>query len=324
MGNYDFYPAIEPFKSYMLPVSDIHSIYVEECGNPNGEPIIFLHGGPGAGCGKKARRFFDPKYYHIILFDQRGCGRSIPFVELKENNIFYSVEDMEKIRLHIGIDKWTIFAGSYGSTLGLTYAIHYSEKVKRMVLQGIFLANEEDVKWYFQKGISEIYPAEFKIFKDFIPKAEQDNLLEAYHKIFFSNDIKLRNKAIKIWSRFQLRVMESENIMIPEEEEIQVSEISLALIEAHYFYNNMFWEDKNYILNKIEKIKDIPIYIAHGRFDLNTRVVSAYRLAEKLNNCELVIVEGVGHSPFTEKMSKVLIKFLEDIKELNYKDEGNG
>ena len=202
MGNYDFYPAIEPFKSYMLPVSDIHSIYVEECGNPNGEPIIFLHGGPGAGFGKKARRFFDPKYYHIILFDQRGCGKSIPFLELKENNIFYSVEDMEKIRLHIGIDKWTIFAGSYGSTLGLTYAIHYPEKVKRMVLQGIFLANEEDVKWYFQKGISEIYPAEFKIFKDFIPKAEQDNLLEAYHKIFFSNDIKLRNEAIKIWSRF--------------------------------------------------------------------------------------------------------------------------
>ena len=165
MKNYDFYPPIEPFRSYMLPVSDIHSIYVEECGNPNGEPIIFLHGGPGAGFGKKARRFFDPKYYHIILFDQRGCGRSIPFLELKENNIFYSVEDMEKIRLHIGIDKWTIFAGSYGSTLGLTYAIHYPEKVKRMVLQGIFLANEDDVKWYFQKGISEIYPAEFKILR---------------------------------------------------------------------------------------------------------------------------------------------------------------
>ena len=324
MGNYDFYPAIEPFKSYMLPVSDIHSIYVEECGNPNGEPIIFLHGGPGAGFGKKARRFFDPEYYHIILFDQRGCGKSIPFLELKENNIFYLVEDMEKIRLYIGIDKWTLFAGSFGTALALVYAIHYPQKVKRMILQGIFLATESDLKWFFQEGISEIYPAEFKKFKDFIPKKEQNNLLEAYYKRFFSNDIDLRNKAIKIWSRFQLRVMESENIMIPEEEEIQVSEISLALIESHYFYNNMFWEDKNYILNKIEKIKDIPIYIAHGRFDLNTRVVSAYKLSEKLNNCELVIVEGVGHSPFTEKMSKVLIKFLEDIKELNYKDEGNG
>ena len=265
---------------------------------------------------KKLEDFFDPKYYHIILFDQRGCGRSIPFLELKENNIFYSVEDMEKIRLHIGIDKWTIFAGSYGSTLGLTYAIHYPEKVKRMVLQGIFLANEDDVKWYFQKGISEIYPAEFKIFKDFIPIDEQDNLLEAYHKRFFSDNIKVRNEAIKIWSRFELRTMESE-FTWPSEEEVQDYEISLALIEAHYFYNKMFWNDSEYILNRAEIIKDIPIQIAHGRFDLNTRVISAYKLSEKLNNCELVIVEGVGHSPFTEKMSKVLIKFLEDIKEID-------
>ncbi|MDC7955253.1 prolyl aminopeptidase [Fusobacterium simiae] len=315
MQNYDFYPAIEPFKSYMLPVSDVHSIYVEECGNPNGEPIIFLHGGPGAGFGKKARRFFDPEYYHIILFDQRGCGKSIPFLETKENNIFYSIKDMEKIRLHIGIDKWTIFAGSFGTTIALTYAIHYPEKVKRMILQGILLATESDLNWYFQEGISEIYPSEFKIFKEFIPKEEQNNLLEAYYKRFFSDDINLRNEAVKIWSRFQLRTMESENIMSLDEE-IQDSEISLALIEAHYFYNNMFWEDKNYILNRVEKIKDIPIQIAHGRFDLNARVVSAYKLSEKLNNCELIIVEGVGHSPFTEKMSRVLIKFLEDTKKL--------
>ncbi len=164
MKNYDFYPPIEPFRSYMLPVSDIHSIYVEECGNPNGEPIIFLHGGPGAGFGKKARRFFDPKYYHIILFDQRGCGKSLPFLELKKNNIFYLVEDMEKIRLHLGIDKWTIFAGSFGTALALVYAIHYLQRVKRMILQGIFLATESDLKWFFQEGISEIYPAEFKKF----------------------------------------------------------------------------------------------------------------------------------------------------------------
>jgi len=301
MENYDFYPPIEPFKSYMLPVSNIHCIYVEECGNPNGEPIIFLHGGPGAGFGKKARRFFDPEYYHIILFDQRGCGKSTPFLELKENNIFYLIEDMEKIRLHLGIDKWIIFAGSFGTALALVYAIHYPQRIKRMILQGIFLATESDLKWFFKEGISEIYPAEFKKFKDFIPKEEQKNLLEAYHKRFFCNDIELRNRAIKIWSRFQLRVMESENIMTPEEEEIQASEISLALIEAHYFYNNMFWEDKNYILNRVEKIKDIPIYIAHGRFDLNTRVASAYRLAEKLNNCEFIIVEGTNNVIYINK-----------------------
>ena len=197
MGNYDFYPAIEPFKSYMLQVSDIHSIYVEECGNPNGEPIIFLHGGPGAGCGKKARRFFDPEYYHIILFDQRGCGRSLPFVELKENNIFYSVEDMEKIRLYIGIDKWTIFAGSYGSTLGLTYAIHHPERVKRMVLQGIFLANESDVKWYFQEGISEIYPAEFKVFKNLFLKKNKMIYLKLITRDFSQMILNLEMKQLK-------------------------------------------------------------------------------------------------------------------------------
>lgn len=320
MKNYDFYPPIEPFKSYMLPVSDIHSIYVEECGNPSGEPIIFLHGGPGAGFGKKTRRFFDPEYYHIILFDQRGCGKSIPFIETKENNIFYSVEDIEKIRLHIGIDKWIIFASSFGTTLALTYAIHHSAKVKRMILQGVFLATKNDLNWYFQEGISEIYTIEFKKFKEFIPKDEQNNLLKAYYKRFFSNDISLRNEAAKIWSRFQLRTMESENTFSLDEK-VQNSEISLALIEAHYFYNNMFWENENYILDKIEKIKDIPIHIAHGRFDLNARVVSACKLSEKLNKCELIIVEGVGHSPFTEKMSKVLIKFLEDMKELQYRNE---
>jgi len=185
-----------------------------------------------------------------------------------------------------------------------------------MVLQGIFLANESDVKWYFQEGISEIYPAEFKVFKNFIPKEEQDDLLKAYHKRFFSDDIKLRNEAIKIWSRFELRTMESEYTWSLEED-IQNFEISLALIEAHYFYNKMFWEDRDYILNRVDKIKDIPIQIAHGRLDFNTRVSSAYRLSEKLNNCELVIVESVGHSPFTEKMAKVLIKFLEDNKNSN-------
>lgn len=315
MENYDFYPTIEPFKSYMLSVSDIHSIYVEECGNPNGEPIIFLHGGPGAGFGKKVRRFFDPEYYHIILFDQRACGKSLPFLETKENNIFYSIQDIEKIRIHIGAEKWSVFANSFGTTLALTYAIHYPEKVNKMLLQGIFLATESDFNWYFQKGISDIYPIEFKKFRDFIPKEEQDNLLEAYYKRFFSDDITLRNEAAKIWSRLQFRTMESENILSLDEE-VQDSEISLALLEAHYYYNNMFWEDKNYILNRVEKIKNIPIKLVHGRFDLNTRLISAYKLYEKLDNCEFEIVEGVGHSPFTEKMSKVLIRLLNEMKEL--------
>ncbi|WP_022819009.1 prolyl aminopeptidase [Fusobacterium russii] len=315
--NIDFYPSIEPFKSYMLDVDDTHSIYVEECGNPNGEAIVFLHGGPGAGCGKKARRFFDPEFYHIILFDQRGCGRSKPFLCVENNTIFHLVEDMEKIRKHIGIEKWLLFGGSFGSTLALTYAFHHPERVKKMFLQGICLSNKEDLLWFFQRGgLSEIYPEVFKKFEDFIPKDEQTNMLEAYYKrIHLSDNEELKRNACKVWSDYELRVMESE--MPPINPEILPHDLSLALIETHYFYNKMHWDDNNYILNNAHKIKDIPCSIAHGRLDFNCRLYSAFKLIEKLENYELVVVEGAGHSPFTEKMSKVLIKFLEEYKEEN-------
>ncbi|MDY4011107.1 MAG: prolyl aminopeptidase [Fusobacterium gastrosuis] len=314
--NLDFYPSIEPFKTYMLDVDETHSIYVEECGNPNGEPIIFLHGGPGAGCGKKARRFFDPEYYHIILFDQRGCGRSKPFLSIKNNTIFHLIEDMEKIRKHIGIEKWLLFGGSFGSTLALTYAFHFPEKVKKLFLQGICLSNKSDLLWFFQNGLSEIYPDEFKKFKDFIPPEEQNSLLEAYYKRIHQNkDEVLMKKACKIWSDYELRVMESE--MSPINSEIMPHDLSLALIETHYFYNKMHWNDDNYILNNLYKIKNIPCSIAHGRLDFNCRLYSAFELVKYLKDFELVIVEGAGHSPFTEKMSKVLIKFLEESKDKN-------
>lgn len=315
--NIDFYPSIEPFKSYMLDIDDTHSIYVEECGNPNGEAIVFLHGGPGAGCGKKARRFFDPEFYHIILFDQRGCGRSKPFLCVENNTIFHLVEDMEKIRKHIGIEKWLLFGGSFGSTLALTYAFHYPERVKKMFLQGVCLSNREDLLWFFQRGgLSEIYPEIFKKFEDFIPKNEQNNMLEAYYKrIHLSDDEELKRNACKVWSDYELRVMESE--MPPINPEILPHDLSLALIETHYFYNKMHWDENNYILNNAHKIKNIPCSIAHGRLDFNCRLYSAFKLAENLKNYELVVVEGAGHSPFTEKMSKVLIKFLEEYKEEN-------
>ncbi|MDO4690263.1 MAG: prolyl aminopeptidase [Fusobacterium sp.] len=312
--NTEFYPSIEPFKSYMLDVDSTHSIYVEECGNPNGEAIVFLHGGPGAGCGKKARRFFDPEFYHIILFDQRGCGRSKPFLCVENNTIFHLVEDMEKIRKHIGLEKWLLFGGSFGSTLALTYAFHHPERVKKMFLQGICLSNREDLLWFFQKGgLSEIYPDEFKKFESFIPVEERENMLKAYYKrIHLNEDEESRKTACKIWSDYELRVMESE--MPPINPEILPHDLSLALIETHYFYNEMHWKDNNYILNNANKIKNIPCSIAHGRLDFNCRLYSAFKLTEKLENFELVVVEGAGHSPFSDKMSKVLIKFLEEYK----------
>lgn len=321
MKNFDFYPHIEPYNSFMLQVDKIHNIYVEECGNPNGKTIIFLHGGPGAGCGKKARRFFDPKFYHIILFDQRGCGRSEPFLSLENNNIFELVEDMEKIRKYLNIEKWILFGGSFGGLLALMYALKYKENVESMILQGTFLSRQEDIDWFFKDdGLAKIYPDEFKILKNHIPLQEQNNLIEAYYKRFFSDNLSIRDKAAKIWSNFELRVMESDNI-IDTSEKVEKHDLSLALIEAHYFHNKMEWEDDNYILNRINKIKNIPCYVVHGRFDVNSRLSSSYELAEKFENCKFIIVEGTGHSPFTKKMSNVLINILENIKK---EDKNNG
>lgn len=316
MKNYNFYPPIEPFKTHMLKVSEIHTIYIEECGNPLGQPIVFLHGGPGAGCGKKARRFFDPRYYHIILFDQRGCGRSKPFLSVKENTIFYLIEDMEKIREYLKIEKWILFGGSFGSTLALTYSFKYSHRVTKLILQGICLSKKDDLLWFFQSGLSEIYPDEFRKFKDFIPKDEQGNMLKAYYeRIHLSDNEEIRNQACKLWSDYELRVMESE--MPPLNSEIMPHDLSLSLIETHYFYNNMHWSDDDYILNNLYKIKDIPCSIAHGRLDFNCRLYSAFEVKKRLNKCKLTVVEGAGHSPFTDKMSKVLIKFLEEFKTEN-------
>ncbi len=311
MKKMDFYPSIEPFKTHMLEVSKIHKIYVEECGNPEGEPIIFLHGGPGAGCGKKARRFFDPEYYHIILFDQRGCGRSLPFVELRENTIFDLVEDIEKIRKYIGIEKFNIFSGSFGSMLALIYSLKYKARVKSLILQGVFLGRGEDINWFFEKGLSEIYVDEYEKFKNYIPVEEQNNLMEAYSKRFFSENEKIRNEAAKVWSDYELRVMESD---MKVSEEIGKHDISLALLEAHYFMNKECWLEDNYILENVHKISDIPCYIAHGRFDFNARLSSSYQLSKIMKNCKLEIVEGVGHSPYTQKMTEVLIGFTEELK----------
>ncbi len=313
MQNFDFYPSIEPFKSYMLKVSEIHEIYVEECGNPEGEAIIFLHGGPGAGCGRKARRFFDPEHYHIILFDQRGCGRSKPFLELKDNTIFHLVEDIEKIRKHIGVEKLNIFSGSFGATLAMMYSFKYKQRVKSLILQGIFLGRNEDIKWFFERGLSEIYPDEFEKFKNHIPKNEQEDLLTAYTKRLFSENIEIRNKAAKIWSNYELIVMESD---MKVSEELGKHDISLALLEAHYFINRMHWGEDNYILNNAYKISDIPCYIAHGRFDFNSRLSASYELKKIMKNSKMCVVEGVGHSPFTKQMSEVLIGFTEEIKKV--------
>lgn len=315
MKNFNFYPEINPYNRYMLKVSDIHSIYVEECGNPEGEPIVFLHGGPGGRISSQARRFFDPQYYRIILFDQRGTGNSEPFISLEENNIFYLIKDMEKIREKLKIDKWHIFGGSFGSTLALVYAINFPERVKSLVLRGIFLGRNEDIEWLYQKGASYFYPEKFEIFKNHIKSNKQNNLVEAYYELLTSSDKNTVKKAAKIWSNWESGVVELVSTFVPTEE-VTSSDISLAVLECHYFKNKMSWNDDNYILNNTDKIKKIPTFIAHGRYDVDCRVSGAYELASKLENCKLEIVEAAAHTPYSDNMKSKLIEFLEEIKGL--------
>ncbi|MDY5306571.1 prolyl aminopeptidase [Fusobacterium gastrosuis] len=313
MNKFDFYPEINPYNSFMLKVSDIHSIYVEECGNPNGEPIVFLHGGPGGRIMPKARRFFDPDFYRIILFDQRGTGNSEPFISLEENNIFFLIEDMEKIRKHLNIDKWHIFGGSFGSTLALVYSINFPERVKSMVLRGIFLGRQEDIDWLYQNGASYFYPEKFEIFKNHIEKDKQNNLIEAYYEKLTSSDKETMKKAAKIWSNWESGVVELISTFVPTND-INSSDISLAVLECHYFKNKMSWSDDNYIINNAKKIKKIPTYIVHGRYDVDCRVSGAYELAKNLENCKLEIIEAAGHTPYSDNMKSKLIEFLEEIK----------
>lgn len=288
-----------------LQVDDIHKLNVYAKGNKNGVPVIFLHGGPGGNVDEKCEMFFDFKKHFVIFFDQRGCGKSIPFAEIKNNNIDNLVEDIEKIRKYYKIDDVVLFGGSFGSTLALCYAIKYPENVRAMVLRGIFLGRDEDVKWLYQEGASYFYPENYKIYRDFIEVEKQDDLVSAYYEKLTSEDIETRNRAAKIWSNWEMGLV---NFNTPEKENCEITDkdISLALLECYYFVNHMFFLKNTYIFDNISRIKDMTIYIVHGRYDIDCRVKSAYELHEKLNNSVLHIVQSGGHSPYEKDMFKTL------------------
>ncbi|KAJ3348462.1 hypothetical protein HDU91_006556 [Kappamyces sp. JEL0680] len=195
------YPEIEPFNSFHLPVSELHSIYVEECGNPKGNPVVFVHGGPGGGVSGQDRRYFDPASYRIVLFDQRGSGKSTPHAELQDNTTWTLVEDMETIRKKLGIDKWVVFGGSWGSTLSLTYAIRHKQHVKALILRGIFMLRQSELKWFYQDGASQLFPDYWDAYRDHIPAEERSDFISAYYKRLTHQDPAIRLAAAKVWSR---------------------------------------------------------------------------------------------------------------------------
>lgn len=299
-------------ESYHIDVTDGHSLYVEECGNPEGIPVVFLHGGPGGAISEKSRRFFNPEKYRIILFDQRGTGRSKPFLSLENNTVDASIEDLEAIRLHCHIDSWIVFGGSYGSTLALAYAIKYKEKVKHLVLRGIFLGRQADIDWLFEFGASEFYPAEFEQYKSFIEEDKQSDIISAYYDLMTQGSKEEREAAAQQWNIWESSLVLHKPIK-QEVSPVKPGDLSLGLLEAHYFKHHMFWDDDNYLLNHVSVLKDIPIHIVHGRYDVDCRVSGAYELQQQLPHASLEIIEEAGHSPFEDNMMSALLNIMDTL-----------
>jgi proline iminopeptidase len=301
------YPPIEPTKVQRLKVSDMHELYVEESGNPDGKPVIFLHGGPGGGTSPKHRRYFDPDIYRIILFDQRGCGQSTPYAEVRENGTWDLVADIERIREHLGIDRWMAFGGSWGATLGLAYAEKHPERVTELILRGIFLLRQREVDWLYQEGASRIFPDAWEPYRDAIPAAERGDFLQAYAKRLLSDDPAVNLPAAKAWSIWEGATSK----LLPDPDFIasygdEATTLAFARIECSYFLNKG-WMDEAQLLRDAGKLKGIPGTIVQGRYDMVCPIESAWALSKAWPEADLVIVPDAGHSAYEPGISRALV-----------------
>ncbi|MEH6470465.1 MAG: prolyl aminopeptidase [Halopseudomonas sp.] len=302
------FPEIQPFQQQQLPVDDLHSLYLEESGNPQGQPVLFVHGGPGGGTSDFNRRFFDPEKYRIILFDQRGCGKSTPHAELRDNTTAHLLSDMESIRQHLNIDSWLLLGGSWGSTLSLLYAQAYPERVNGLILRGIFLCREQDIRWFYQEGANHIFPDHWQIYAAQIPQDEQHDFLGAYHRRLTSDNEIARMSAAKAWSCWEAScsTLNPCGSLVNHFSEPHVA-LAMARIESHYFINQSFIEP-NQILDNVDKIQNIPTIIVHGRYDIVCPVNQAVALYDLLPEAELHIVRDAGHSALEPGITDNLIK----------------
>ena len=293
----EMFPDIEPYRRGRLKVSALHTLYFEECGNPAGRPLVFLHGGPGGGIDPQHRRYFDPRKWRIVLFDQRGCGRSTPHAELRENTTWDLVADIERLREHLGIERWLVFGGSWGSTLALAYAESHAARVRALVLRGIFLLRASEVTWFYQHGASEIYPDAWEAFLAAIPRREHGDLLRAYYKRLTSRDAKTRRAAARAWSVWEGSTsrLVSDPALIKKFTGGRFA-AAFARIEAHYFVNGGFFRRDDQLLREVGRIRHIPSVIVQGRYDVVCPMRSAWDLHRAWPEAELVVVPDAGHS----------------------------
>lgn len=313
----DFYPPIEPRQTLRLKVDEIHELYVEEVGNPKGQPVVFLHGGPGGGISPDHRRYFDPEHYRIILFDQRGAGESTPSASLEKNTTWDLVADIEKVREHFGIKTWHVFGGSWGSTLALAYAIRHPERVSALILRGIFLCRPSEIRWFYQEGASHIFPDAWDPYFEHIPAEERGDFVKAYYKRLTHPDEKIRLAAAKTWSKWEAATsrlyVDPKSI---EEFDDPTYALAFARIECHYFIHNAFFETDNWILENVSRLRKIPGWIVQGRYDVVCPVRSAWDLHKLWPESRLKIIPDAGHAAAEPGIRSALIEATDAAKTL--------
>jgi len=291
------YPEIEPYNTGMLRVSDSHEIYFEECGNPNGKPVVYLHGGPGAGCSTSFRRYFDPEAYRIVLFDQRGCGRSKPHASLVDNTTWHSVSDIEALREHCKIDQWQVFGGSWGSTLGLAYAQTHPERVTELVMRGLFTLRRSELLWFYQDGASHVYPDFWEGYVAPIPEDERDDLIAAYYKRLTGDDKAAQLECARAWARWEFSAIS----LWPDPKkhanvESDPFAVAFARIECHYFVNGGFLDTDDQIIRNLHIIKKIPCVLIQGRYDMCTPARTAWDIHKAWPEADFRLVGDAGHA----------------------------
>ncbi|MET0623029.1 MAG: prolyl aminopeptidase [Pyrinomonadaceae bacterium] len=295
----ELYPPIEPFSTGRLQVSPVHNIYFEQCGNPQGQPVVFLHGGPGGGVTPDYRRYFDPAAYHIVLFDQRGSGQSTPHASLEENTTWALVEDIEKLRAHLSVETWHVFGGSWGSTLALAYAETHPDRVRSLCLRGIFLCRPQEISWFYQEqqGASWLFPDVWEEYKKVIPEEERGDFVSAYYRRLTHADEAVRLEAARAWSVWEGSTSKLlfDYASIEKFSDPQFA-LAFARIECHYFMNNAFFPTENHLIENVGKIRHIPAVIVQGRYDVVCPMRSAWDLHRAWPEADLRVVPDAGHS----------------------------